>query len=122
MMYIIPELWEIIKDFLIVKPKEKSFPPYVWIHIKDYMLQEYWMRQFNSVLKNLPRYNTFRYTKESIKSGYPFCVYSTATIKPRFVKTFHANVIATIKDPIVTYEIYKSPIREADLQAWNKLI
>ena len=121
-MYIIPELWEIIKDFLIVKPSEKSFPPYVWIHIKDYMLQEYWMRQFNSALKELPKYKTFLYPNESVKSGEPFCVYTTATVFPQFVKTFHANVIATIKDPIVTYEIYKSPIREADLNAWNKLI
>ena len=121
-MYIIPELWEIIKDFLIVKPKEKSFPPYVWIHIKDYMLQEYWMRQFNSVLKELPKYETFLYPNESVKSGEPFCVYTTATVFPQFVKTFHENSIVTIKDPITTYEIYKSPIREADLQAWNKLI
>ena len=115
MMYIIPELWEIIKDFLIVKPKEKSFPPYVWIHIKNYMLQEYWMRQFNSVLTELPKYNTFRYSEESLKSGYPFRVYSSATIKPRFIKTFHANVIATVKDPIITYEIYKRPGRPCRL-------
>ena len=65
-MYIIPELWEIIKDFLIVKPSEKSFPPYVWIHIKDYMLQEYWMRQFNSALKELPKYKTFLYPNTSL--------------------------------------------------------
>lgn len=120
-MYIIPELWEIIKDFLIKKPKEKSFPPYVWIHIKDYMLQEYWMRQFNSVLTELPKCQTYRYTDAWIKSGYPFCMYSSATIKPRFVKTFHANVIATNKDPIITYEIYKTPILESDLKAWKEL-
>ena len=121
-MYIIPGLSERRKKVLIVKPKEKSFPRYVWIHIKDYMLQEYWMRQFNSVLKELPKYKTFLYPNESVKAGEPFCVYTTTTVFPQFIKTFHANVIATIKDPIVTYEIYKSPIREADLQAWNKLI
>ena len=122
MMYIIPELWEIIKDFLIVKPKEKSFPPYVWIFIKNYMLQEYWMRQYNSVLKELPKYTTFLYPEESVKAGEPFCVYTTATVFPQFVKTFHENSIVTRKDPMTTWTIYKSPIREADLQAWNKLI
>ena len=82
------------------------------------MLQEYWMRQFNSVLKELPKYKTFLYPDESVKAG----VYTTATVFPQFIKTFHENGIVTMKDPITTYEIYKSPIREADLQAWNKLI
>ena len=50
------------------KPKKKSFPPYVWIHIKDYMLQEYWIKQYNSALKELPKYNTFLYPKTSTKT------------------------------------------------------
>ena len=92
------------------KPKKKSFPPYVWIHIKDYMLQEYWMKQYNSALKELPKYNTFLYPKTSTKNGKPFKMYTTATVFPQFVKTFHENGIVTIKDPIITYTIYKSHI------------
>ena len=108
-MYIIPELWKIIKDFLIVKPKEKSFPPYVWIHIKDYMLQEYWMKRYNLVLNELPRYKTLVYPEDASSSfaGKEFIVYTTATVSPQFTKTFQENGIVTKYKPIVTWSTFR---------------
>jgi len=107
-MYIIPELWEIIKDFLIMKPKEKSFPPYVWIHIKDYMLQEHWVKKYNEVMKEMPIYKTFVYPRGTTYDGRPFTVYTSATKTPQFAKTFHTNMNVTMKNPIITYSIYEN--------------
>jgi len=110
MYFIIPELWLIIKDFLIRKPKEKSFPPYVWIHIKDYMLQEYWMHKYSKVLDKLPKYKTFLYNEKAAHSfrGRPLIIYTSATRYPQFIKEFETIAFGIEEYPIVTYTIYSS--------------
>ena len=115
-MYIILELWEIIKTFLIVKPKKKSFPPYVWIHIKNFQLQGYWMKKYNEVMNEMPIYKTFVYPRgvlghelvDTTYGGRPFIVYTSATKTPQFAKTFHTNMNVTMKNPIITYSIYEN--------------
>jgi len=84
-------------------PREKSFPPYVWIHIKDFLLQEYWIKKYNEVMKEMPKYKTYIYPQNSTKSGKPLIIYTSATIKPQFIKTFHIN--SFVRHTIITWMV-----------------
>ena len=54
-------------------------PPYVWIHIKNFMLQDYWRKKKKKILLNLPeRKKLFE------------CI-TTSTKKPQFRKEFVEN-------------------------------
>lgn len=107
-MFFIPELWDIIKIFLIRKTSPKFFPPYVWIHIKNFQLQEYWIKKYNKVIEEMPKYKTFVYPRGATYEGQPFIVYTSATKTPQFEKTFHTNVNVTMKNPIITYKIHEN--------------
>ena len=69
-------------------------PPYVWIHIKNFMLQDYWRRKKKIMLLNLPeRKKLFE------------CI-TTATKKPRFKKEFVKN---SFDNSVMTiYSVYSS--------------
>lgn len=54
-------------------------PPYVWIHIKNFMLQAYWLRKYRETLRVLPK---------SDKNIWPGSVITTATEHPQFIKEF----------------------------------
>jgi len=73
-------------------------PPYVWIHIKNFMLQAYWLRKYRESLQALPK---------SDKNISPRRVFTTATKTPQFIKEFER---AHLHDRITTiYSIYNSP-------------
>ena len=40
------------------------FPPYVWISIKNFMFQEYWIKTYKQVVRRLPRYQNHATRKE----------------------------------------------------------
>jgi hypothetical protein len=90
-MFFIPELWEIIKSFLIRPPSEKSLPPYNWIFIKNFMLQGYWMKKYDMVVKEIPRWEEFYLTQTCEESKNPFYVISTATYPIQFKKEFQRS-------------------------------
>ena len=123
MVFIIPELWSIIKNFLIRKPKEKSFPPYVWIHIKDYMLQEYWMRKYSKVLDKLPKSRKFVYDERATLSfrGLPLIVYTSAAQSPQFAKEFETITFGKEDYPIVTYTIHSYPLSPGAISISRKI-
>ena len=101
-MYIIDDVWQIIKDFLIIKPKEKWFPPELWRQIKNYQLgQEYWKQKFNYVIADLPKCKVI-----TAPSGRIFKVWTTATRPIQFVKTFEIHDKMDFSYPIVTYKLY----------------
>ena len=54
-------------------------PPYVWIHIKNFMLQDYWRIKKKKILLNLPKRKKL------------FECITTATKKPQFRKEFVEN-------------------------------
>ena len=54
-------------------------PPYVWIHIKNFMLQDYWRRKKKKILLNLPKRKKL------------FECITTATKKSQFRKEFVEN-------------------------------
>ena len=69
-------------------------PPYVWIHIKNFMLQDYWRRKKKIMLLNLPeRKKLFE------------CI-TTATKKPRFKKEFVKNLFDN--SVMTIYSVYSS--------------
>ena len=51
-------------------------PPYVWIHIKNFMLQDYWRIKKKKILLNLPKRKKL------------FECITTAIKKPQFRKEF----------------------------------
>ena len=40
------------------------FPPYVWISIKNFLFQGYWIKKYNQVVRRLPRYQNHATRKE----------------------------------------------------------
>ena len=40
------------------------FPPYVWISIKNFLFQGYWIRKYKQVVRRLPRYQNHATRKE----------------------------------------------------------
>ena len=65
-------------------------PPYVWIHIKNFMLQAYWLRKYREALQILPK---------SEKNISPRWVLTSATKKTQFRKEFER---APLQDRIST--------------------
>ena len=61
-------------------------PPYVWIHIKNFMLRDYWRRKRKKVLDDLPENDT---------NTFPHMVLTTATDPPQFKKEFERNPFST---------------------------
>ena len=71
-------------------------PPYVWIHIKNFMLQDYWNRKKRSILDDLPK---------SDVDTFPHAVLTTAAKATRFKKEFERN---PFNERITTvYSIYR---------------
>ena len=69
-------------------------PPYVLIHIKNFILQDYWRRKKKIMLLNLPeRKKLFE------------CI-TTATKKPRFKKEFVKNLFDN--SVMTIYSVYSS--------------
>ena len=77
-------------------------PPYVWIHIKNFMLQAYWLRKYGETLQELPK---------SDKNICPGRVLTTATKTPQFIKEFERTPfqdrISTIYS-VVNHEVYNN--------------
>ena len=87
-MFFIPELWGIIKSFLIRPPSENSLPPYNWIFIKNFMLQGYWIKKYDMVMREIPRWGDFYLTETCEERKNPFYVITTETHPIQFKKEF----------------------------------
>ena len=71
-------------------------PPYVWIHIKNFMLQDYWCKKKKKILLDLPKH----------EEAWPHLVLTTATKKPQFRKEFVKNQFDNRVTTI--YSVYSS--------------